>query len=73
MPNDIDKAQAAAEVSTQDALERQRILAAKTQHFVAVGECLNPHCAEPFAANDNARLYCGPKCEAEHRRLRRVS
>lgn len=72
MPDDFDKAQDAAAVNTQDALERQRILAAKTPHFTPAGECLNPHCAEPFAANDNTRLYCGPQCEAEHRRLRRA-
>ena len=72
MPDDFDRAQDADAVNTQDALERQRILAAKTQHFVAIGECINPHCAEPFPANDNARLYCGPACEAEHRRLRRA-
>jgi hypothetical protein len=73
VPDDFDRAQDAAELITQDALERQRILATKTKHFAAQGECLNPHCAEPFAANDNARLYCGPAREAEHRRLRRVS
>ena len=73
MPDDIDRAQAAVEVSTQDALERQRILSAKTQHLSPLGECLNPHCAEPFAANDNVRLYCGPACETEHRRIRRAS
>jgi hypothetical protein len=73
MPDDFDRAQDAAELITQDALERQRIQGGKTQHFVAIGECINPHCAEPFAANDNARLYCGPACEAEHRRLRRAS
>ena len=72
MPDDIDKAQAADEVNTQDALERQLIISRKTPHLVAIGECLNPHCAEPFAANDNARLYCGPQCEAQHRRIRRV-
>ena len=72
MPDDFDKAQDAAEVNTQDALERQRIRAQSTLHFAARGECLNPHCAEPFAANDNVRLYCGPNCEAEHRRLRRA-
>lgn len=72
MPDDFDRAQDAAEVNTQDALERQRIRAHNTMHFAARGECLNPHCAEPFAANDNERLYCGPQCEAEHRRLRRA-
>lgn len=73
MPDDFDRAQAAAEVNTQDALERQRILAAVTTHYAARGECLNPHCAEPFAANDNVRLYCGPQCETVHRRMRRAS
>lgn len=72
MSDDIDRAQAADEVNAQDALERQRILARKTIHQVAIGECLSPHCAEPFAANDNTRLYCGPQCEAEHRRIRRA-
>jgi hypothetical protein len=70
--DDIDKAQAADEVNTQDALERQRAIARATPRMTARGECLNPHCAEPFAANDNVRLYCGPNCEAEHRRLRRA-
>jgi hypothetical protein len=73
VPDDFDRAQEAAEVNTQDALERHRALARNTTHLVARGECLNPHCAEPFAANDNARLYCGPACETEHRRLRRAS
>lgn len=72
MPDDIDKAQAADAVNTQDALERQRRIAMETPHMLARGECLNPHCAEPFAANDNVRLYCGASCESEHRRLRRA-
>lgn len=72
MPDDIDKAQDADEVNKQDALERQRFLSAHTPRSIATGECLNPRCAEPFAANDNFRLYCGPSCEAEHSKLRRA-
>ncbi len=72
MSDDIDKAQAADEANTMDALERQRIIASKTQRLLAIGECLNPHCAEPFAANDNTRLFCGAQCEAVHRRMRRT-
>jgi hypothetical protein len=71
--DDIDRAQDADAVNTQDALERQRRLAKNMLRLVAIGECLNPHCAEPFAANDNTRLYCGPRCEAEHSRMKRVS
>ena len=72
MSDDIDKAQAADEVNTQDALERQRLRAAHTQRMKPIGECWNPHCATPFAANDNAKLYCNADCAEEHRRLRRV-
>ncbi len=72
MSDDIDRAQAADAVSAQDALERQRIKASQTPRQVAIGECLNRNCAEPFAANDNKRLYCSPLCEAEHRRYRRA-
>jgi hypothetical protein len=72
MPDDFDRAQDAAEVNNQDALERQRLQALNTKHFTARGECLNPRCAEPFAANDNMRLYCGSQCETEHRKLRRA-
>jgi hypothetical protein len=70
--DDIDKAQAAEATNTLDALERQRVLMGKMPRLQAIGECLNPHCAEPFAANDNTRLYCGPGCEAEHAKLRRA-
>jgi hypothetical protein len=72
VPDEFDKAQATQAINTDDALERQRIIASKTQHLLAIGECLNQHCAEPFAANDNTRLFCGPRCEAEHRKLRRA-
>lgn len=71
--NDIDRAQAADAVNAQDALERQRIAASKLPRLQGIGECLNPHCAEPFPANDNQRLYCGPDCETAHRKMRRAS
>lgn len=72
MSDDIDKAQAADEINLSDALERHKLLAQNMPQLKARGECLNPHCAEPFAANDNVRLYCGAACAEEHRRLRRA-
>lgn len=72
MPDIFDKAQAADEVNTHDALERQRLIALNTPRMTPRGECLNPHCAEPFASNDNVRLYCNADCAEEHRRLRRA-
>lgn len=72
MADDIDKAQDAAAVNLDDALQAQRLRARTTVHLAGRGECLNPRCCEPFAANDNGRLFCGPACEAEHRRLKRA-
>lgn len=71
MSDDIDKAQDADAVNLDDAIERQRIIAATTPHLPAIGECYNPLCCEPFAANDNHRLFCGPSCAEEYERLRK--
>ncbi|UOV84388.1 hypothetical protein [Klebsiella pneumoniae] len=71
MADDIDKAQAADEVNTQDALERQRLMAAIAPRIKPRGECLNPRCGEPFAAGD-VRLFCNDRCAGEYRRLARV-
>lgn len=71
MSDDIDKAQAADEVNTQDALERQRMIARNMPRLTARGECLNPHCAEPFYSGAETRLFCDAKCAAEHARVTR--
>jgi hypothetical protein len=68
MSDDIDKAQAADEVNTQDALERQRLIAALAPRLQPQGCCLNPRCGEPFEAGSN-RLFCCVGCERERARL----
>lgn len=73
MADDIDRAQERDELNLKEALSVQRQRAMATAHLTPTGECLNPRCGEPFAANDATRLFCGPDCEAEHRRVRRAA
>ncbi|QOE32762.1 DNA-directed RNA polymerase subunit alpha [Achromobacter phage Mano] len=65
--DDIDKAQDADATNLADAIERQRVLAALGPKLRPIGECWNPMCGEPFAANDN-RLFCNAACADEHAR-----
>ncbi|CAG2144589.1 hypothetical protein LMG31506_03040 [Cupriavidus yeoncheonensis] len=73
MADDIDLAQERDARNLAEALAVQRTRAKATQHLTATGECLNPHCCEPFAANDEGRLFCGPGCEQDYRRLKRAA
>jgi len=72
MSDDIDRAQDADAVNLADALEHQRIISATMQRLPAIGECYNPLCCEPFAANDNHKLFCGPSCAEEYERLSKL-
>jgi hypothetical protein len=77
--DDTDKAQHAADAYQDDALERQRRQAAKDAKAAEKnplrprGECLNPGCAEPFAADQAARLFCGPACAQVYAKYRKLN
>lgn len=66
--DDIDKAQHADAVSLADAIERQRMLAAKGPKVLPLGYCRNKMCGEPFEAGNETRLFCNAACADEHAR-----
>lgn len=70
MSDEIDRAQDAEAVNIADALERTKLAALRVPRLVSTGECHNPRCGEPFAANDN-RLFCDAACATEHGRFTR--
>jgi len=67
MADQFDRAQELDALAQQSAMNAHQLKAAQARKLVAIGECLNPACGEPFD-NEPARLFCNPQCGAEHAR-----
>jgi hypothetical protein len=65
MADQFDRAQELDAMAVEAARAEQERRAARSAKLAPVGHCLNPACEEPL---EGQRLFCGPACEAEHRR-----
>jgi hypothetical protein len=68
MADQFDQAQEIDALMRSSAIAQQAKKAAASPKLEAIGECHNPLCGEPFEGDDIAKLFCGPKCAAEHAR-----
>lgn len=63
MSDQFDQAQETEALLISSALAAQAKRAACSIQLEAIGECHNPLCGEPL---ELPKLFCGPKCAAEH-------